>query len=69
MQLRSTKSKTGCHSYAFVCSAEIGDQFEAFFILKGAQSPAQTKAENGCLKKRSLTDGWQKRTGRASLET
>lgn len=34
-----------------------------FWTLKGAQSPAQTIEENGCLKKRSLTDGWQKEQG------
>jgi hypothetical protein len=62
MQLRTIKPKTGCHSLVFVGFAEIGTQFEAFLYLKGAQSLAQTK-ENGCLKKRSLTDGWQKEQG------
>jgi hypothetical protein len=44
-----------------VYSAEIGDQSGA--ILKGAQSPTQRKEKIRCLKKRSLTDGWQKGEG------
>ncbi|EHK43535.1 hypothetical protein TRIATDRAFT_301316 [Trichoderma atroviride IMI 206040] len=63
MQLRTIKPKTGCHSYVFVWFAKLETKSKLFLTLKGAQSPAQTIEENGCLKKRSLTDGWQKEQG------
>jgi hypothetical protein len=43
MQLRTIKSKTGCHPDVFVCCAEIGVQFEAFFFFISKARKAQPK--------------------------